>query len=77
MIKSRRIGWERHVARKGERTGVCGVILAKPEGKGLLGNPMRKLQKMLNSNFKTQGGWGEGEWDLAEPRDRQRAGLRA
>ena len=29
IIKSRRIRWERHVARKGERTGVCRVMLAK------------------------------------------------
>jgi len=38
-------------------------MLAKHEGKRPLGNPMRKLEEMLNSNFKTQGGWlagGEG-----------------
>jgi hypothetical protein len=58
MIKSIRIRWERHVARKRERTGVCRVMLAKPEGKRPVGNPMRKLEKMLNSNFKTQGWWG-------------------
>jgi len=48
-------------------------MLAKHEGKRPLGNPMRKLEEMLNSNFKTQGGWlagGEGG-DLAQHRDRQ------
>jgi len=50
----------RHVARKGERTGVCRIMVTKPEGKRPLGNPMLNLEKMLNSNFKTQGGWGPG-----------------
>jgi hypothetical protein len=63
MIKSRRIRWEWNVARKGETIGVCRVMLAKPEGKKPLGNPKRKLEKMLNSNFKTQGGLvGGGTW---------------
>jgi len=49
MIESRRIRWERHVESNGERTGVCRVMLAKPEGKRPLGNPKRALEKILNS----------------------------
>ena len=33
VIKSRRMGWERHVARMRERRGVYGVLVGKPEGK--------------------------------------------
>jgi len=42
MIKSRRMRWEGHVARMGEkRRGVYRVLVGKPEGMRPLGGPRR------------------------------------
>jgi hypothetical protein len=37
VIKSRRMRWSGHVARMGERRGVCRFSVGKPEGKRPLG----------------------------------------
>jgi hypothetical protein len=37
VIKSRRMGWAKHVARMEERRGVDRVLVEKPEGKRPLG----------------------------------------
>jgi len=42
VIKSRRMRWARHVARRGEERGVYRVLLGKPEGRRLLGRPRRR-----------------------------------
>jgi len=42
VIKSRRMSWAGHVARMGERGGVCRVLVEKPEGKTALGRPRRR-----------------------------------
>ena len=42
VIKSRRMRWEGHVARMGERRGVNRVLVGKPEGKRLLGRLRRR-----------------------------------
>jgi len=42
MIKSRRLRWAGHVARTGERTGVCRVLVGKLERKRPLRKPRRK-----------------------------------
>jgi hypothetical protein len=39
LIKSRRMRWTGHVARMGKGRGVYRVLLGKPEGKRLLGDP--------------------------------------
>jgi len=39
VIKSRRMRWEGHVARMGERRSVYRVLVGKPEGKRNLRNP--------------------------------------
>jgi hypothetical protein len=39
VIKSRRMRWAVHVARIGEKRGVCRVLMGKPEGKIPLGRP--------------------------------------
>jgi len=39
VIKSRRMRWPGHVARKGESRGVHRALLGKREGKGPLENP--------------------------------------
>jgi hypothetical protein len=41
VVKSRRMGWARHVARMGENSGVHRVLVGKPEGKRPLGKPRR------------------------------------
>jgi hypothetical protein len=33
MIKSRRMGWAGHVARIGEKTNACKLLVGTPEGK--------------------------------------------
>jgi hypothetical protein len=40
--KSKRIKWAGHVARMGEKRGVCRVLVGKPEGKRPLGRPRRR-----------------------------------
>jgi len=42
VIKSRRMRWAGHVARMGEKRGVCRVLLGKPEGRRPLGRPRRR-----------------------------------
>jgi hypothetical protein len=42
VIKWRRMRWAGHVACMGERRGVYGVLVGKPEGKRPLGKPKRK-----------------------------------
>jgi hypothetical protein len=61
-----------HVALMGERTGVCRILVGKPEGKRPLGNPGVNGRKILKWIFgKWDGGMG---WiDLAQNRDRWRA----
>jgi hypothetical protein len=39
VIKSRRMRWAGHVACMGERSGLCRVLVGKPEAKRPLGRP--------------------------------------
>jgi hypothetical protein len=39
MIKSKRMGWEWHVARMGAKRKACRILVGKPEGKRPLGRP--------------------------------------
>jgi hypothetical protein len=39
MIKSRRMGWAGHVARRGEKRNAYGILLGNPEGKRPVGRP--------------------------------------
>ena len=39
VIKLRRMRWVRHVAHMGERRGIYRILVEKPEGKRLLGDP--------------------------------------
>jgi hypothetical protein len=39
MIKSRRMRYTGHVARMGEKRNAYRILVGKPEGKRLLGNP--------------------------------------
>jgi hypothetical protein len=44
VIKSRRMRWEGHVARNGERRSVYRVLVGRPEGKRPLGRPRRSWE---------------------------------
>jgi hypothetical protein len=64
QIKSRRMRWAGHVARMGEETKVCRVLVGKSERKRPLGRP-RRLRAIV---------WGDVEWiQLAQDRGRWRA----
>jgi hypothetical protein len=41
MIKSRRIRWEEHVARMGEKRNAFRILVGRLEGKRPLGRPRR------------------------------------
>ena len=73
VIKSRRMGWEGHVARMGESRGVYSVLVEKPEGNGPLGRPMRRWEDNIKMDFQ-EVGCGYMDWiELAQDRDRWRA----
>jgi hypothetical protein len=42
IIKSRRMRWEGHVARMGEKRNAYRLLVGKPEGKRPLGRPRRR-----------------------------------
>jgi hypothetical protein len=44
QVKSRRMRWAGHVARKGEERKVNKVLVGKPEGKRPLGRPRRRWE---------------------------------
>jgi hypothetical protein len=73
MIKSRRMGWAGHVARMGERRGVCKVLVGRPERKRPFGRPWRRWEDNIKMDIQEAGCAGMGWIDLAEDRDRWRA----
>jgi hypothetical protein len=50
VIKSR-IRWARHVARMGEKRGVCRVLTGKPDGKRPLGRPSRRWEDNIRMDL--------------------------
>ena len=50
--------WAGYVVRIGERSGTCGVLVVKPEGKRPLGMPRRRQADNFKINFK----WVERAW---------------
>jgi hypothetical protein len=64
MIKSRRMKWEEHVARIGEKRNTYRI---------LVGRPRRKCVNNIKLDL-TEIGWGGIDWiDLAQDRDEWRA----
>jgi hypothetical protein len=57
MIKSRRVRWEGHVARMGERRNAYRILVGKPEGKRPLERPRRRWVDSIKMNLI------EIEWD--------------
>jgi hypothetical protein len=44
VIKSRRMRWEGHVARMGQKRNACGLLVGKPEGK----KTTRKIKMLVD-----------------------------
>ena len=53
-IKSSRLRWPQHVARMGEWTGACRVLVGKPEERRPLGKPRSRSDEFLRSGM---GAW--------------------
>jgi len=70
VIKSRRMRWEWHVARIGERRGVYRDLVGKLEGKRILGRPRRRWEDNIRMGLQEVGCEG---MELAQDRDRWRA----
>jgi hypothetical protein len=70
VITSSRMRWVGHVAWMGERRGVCGVLVGKPEGK----RPLRRTRCRWEDNIKAdlqEVGCGGMDWiGLTPDRDR-------
>ena len=60
MNKSRRINWERHVARVGESRAVYRVLVGELEEKRTLGRPRRKWEDNMKMDLQEVGCGGCG-----------------
>jgi len=72
VIKLRKMRWEGHVARMGERRDVYGVLVGKSEGKRPLGRPSPRWEDNIKMDFQEVGCGGMDWIELAEGRDRCR-----
>jgi hypothetical protein len=72
-IKSRRIRWAGHVARKGEKRNAYRLLVGKSVGKRPLGRPRRKWVDNIRMDL-GEVGWSDVDWiGLAQDRKRWRA----
>jgi hypothetical protein len=69
MIKSRRMRWAGHVARR-ERRGVYRVLVGKPEGKRPLGRPRRRWEDNIKMDLQEVRCGGMDWIELAQARER-------
>jgi hypothetical protein len=69
MIKSRKMTWEVHVGRMGEKRNAYRILVGKPKGK----SPLRRARRRWVDNIKMdlkEIGWDHIYWiDLAQDRD--------
>jgi hypothetical protein len=73
MMKSRRMRWAGHVARKGETRNAYRILVEKPEGKRPLGRQRRRWADNIKIDVR-EIGWDGVHWiDLAQDRDQWRA----
>jgi hypothetical protein len=72
-IKSRKMRWEGHVGRMGERRNVYRLLVGKPEGKKPLGRPSRRWIDNIKMDL-LELGFSVVDWiGLAQDRYRWRA----
>jgi hypothetical protein len=72
IIKSRRMRWEGHAARMGEKRNAYRLLVEKPEGKRPLGRPRCRLVDNIKMDL-GEVGWGDVDWiGLAQDRNRWR-----
>jgi hypothetical protein len=64
VIKSRRLRWAGHVARKGERRGAYRPLVGKPEGRREIGKPRRKWEDNIKMDLREVrwGAWTGSIW---------------
>jgi hypothetical protein len=73
VIKARRMRWAGHVARRGEKRDVYGLLVGKPDGRRPLGRPRCRWLDNIKMDL-VEVGWGDVDWiGLAQDRDRWRA----
>jgi hypothetical protein len=69
IIKSRRMRWAGHVARKGVTGNAYRILVGKPGGKRPLGIPRHRWEDNIRMDLR-ETGWGGMDWiDLAQDRD--------
>jgi hypothetical protein len=73
VIKSIRMRWAGHVARLGERRGVCRILVGKPEGKIPFRRPRRRWEDNIKIDLQEVGCGGTDWIELAKDRVRLRA----
>jgi hypothetical protein len=73
IIKSRKMRWEGHVARMGEKRNTYRLLVGKQEGKRPLGKPRRRWVDNIRMDL-GEVAWGDVDWiGLAKDRNRWRA----
>ena len=77
VIKSRRMGWEEHVACMGEKRDANSVFVGRREGKRPLWRPRRRWDDNIKMDLQEVGCGGMDWIELAQVRDRWRALLNA
>ena len=70
MTQSRRIRWAGHVARLGEKRGVCRVLVGIPEEKRRLGRPRIRWEDNIKIDLQEVGCGGMDWIELVQVRDR-------
>jgi ribosomal protein L35AE/L33A len=73
VIKSKRMRWAGHVARRGNGRGVYRVLVGKTKGKNPLGRPRCGWEDIIKADLQKTGCRGIDWVELAQDRDRWRA----
>jgi hypothetical protein len=68
VIKSRRMGWTRHVTSMGEGRGIYRVLVGRPEGKRPLGRSRRRWEDNIKMDLMEIGIDGKNWIQLAQDR---------